>query len=78
MSVSYMSICPKCASFKMNSVCKYCNTQRVKTNTTFEEAMQLSEKQMKNPPLLIMCQIIDLNARPVNQQISRKYLLQAE
>lgn len=45
MSILYMSICPKCASFKMNSVCKYCNTQRVKTDTIFEEAMQLTDKQ---------------------------------
>lgn len=45
MSVSYISICPKCASLKMNSMCKYCNIQRVKTDTTFSESMKLSDKE---------------------------------
>lgn len=43
MSVSYMSICPKCANFKMMSNC--CGGNVIKTDTTFEEAMQLSDKQ---------------------------------
>lgn len=43
MSVSYMSICPKCANFKMMSNC--CGGNVIKTDTTFEEAMRLSDKQ---------------------------------
>ena len=43
MSVSYMSICPKCANFKMMSNC--CGVNAIKTDTTFEEAMRLSDKQ---------------------------------
>lgn len=48
MSVSYMSICPKCASFKINSMCKCCNTQRVKTDTTFSESMKLTDKEKED------------------------------
>lgn len=43
MSVSYMSICPKCANFKMMNNC--CGGSVIETDTTFEEAMQLTDKQ---------------------------------
>lgn len=40
-----MSICPKCARFKVPRTCPFCNTQQIETETTLEEVMGMSEKQ---------------------------------
>lgn len=40
-----MSICPKCARFKVHRICPFCNIQQVVTETTLEEVMEMSEKQ---------------------------------
>lgn len=40
-----MRICPKCASFKANPICSFCNVQRVETDIVVSEAMNMSERQ---------------------------------
>lgn len=40
-----MSICPKCASFKINSTCNYCNIKRLKTNIIAGDYLKLSSGQ---------------------------------
>lgn len=40
-----MSICPKCASFKVKILCDYCNMKRIETETPLEEFMKMPEKQ---------------------------------
>ncbi len=44
--VVYMSICPKCANYKVNIWnCEYCNVAAIKTNTTYQEYIAMSDKQ---------------------------------
>ncbi len=39
--VWYMSICPKCAWFKFAGKCRFCETEMIQTETTFDESMKL-------------------------------------
>ena len=41
----YLSICPKCASFKVNTKCPFCNIDRIKTNISIDESMEMNDKQ---------------------------------
>jgi len=45
MRVIYMSICPKCADFKIQSRCLYCNIDTIKTDISLQEAMKMTDKQ---------------------------------
>lgn len=44
--ISYMLICPKCANFKLAPlICPFCNVQCVKTDTSWDEVWEMSERQ---------------------------------
>lgn len=43
--VIYLGICPKCASFKVNTKCQFCNIDRIKTNISIDESMTMNDKQ---------------------------------
>ena len=47
MGEMYMHICPKCAWFKVQRMCKYCNVEMIRTETTIDDAMELRSKQEK-------------------------------
>lgn len=42
-----MSICPKCARFKVHRICPFCNINQIETETVVEEVMSMSEKQQE-------------------------------
>ena len=43
--LTYMKICPKCASFKISPTCPFCNVQRVETDITDDEEWGMSKRQ---------------------------------
>lgn len=47
MGAIYMAICPKCANFKANRVCKFCNEQMIPTEIEIGESMKMTDKQEK-------------------------------
>lgn len=40
-----MSICPKCARFKVHRMCPFCDTQQIVTETTLEEVMKMTDEE---------------------------------
>ena len=49
-----MKICPKCGSFRVNSNCGYCNLERIETETTQDEIMNMSVKEKKSLLIIIL------------------------
>ena len=45
MAIMYMSICPRCANFKVPRTCQFCNIQQIPVDVTLEESMEMSERQ---------------------------------
>lgn len=42
-----MGICPRCGSFKVPRICDYCKLERIETETTLDESMDMSDKKEK-------------------------------
>ncbi len=45
MSEVFLRICPKCASLKVNAVCMYCKVDRIPTEITLGESVNLTDRQ---------------------------------
>ncbi len=48
MSKIFMKICPKCASFKVNDICMYCNVERIPTEVTMDDTMNFKGTQRED------------------------------